>query len=680
MRITSLLLTFIFILNSMPLAAVASTATKTDNLVVKLSNLSKSFEKTCVPAKVTNVEAHFIANGMSESCWKMITEINHLEKELAGLHPQLANTVNCATGNCIKATTPLIDLPSLPMPEMSCSNAVRERNLKNCPGDLACSLVSTVTTIPILNQSVISPQKLMPAGLNPKSCSANDSCTTQVITAFYNSIMNFFGNAWDMLKKAGGFAKNQVGEFWNWVTDAEDSSSAAQLAMARASEDESLFRMLKDDFAGTLSKIWAGLVTGIKEWLKNDILCEKWQKTPHRSKCLSPAKGFDCVSCKSMVNGICAISGVFISEILPAFITGGLTTAAKHGAGAAVRLYKTTFKVSDATIKTIKNSRTLKASLGIMAHLDKGAKVGAVLSKINQYFISPARKVAKISFNALSALVRNSKSYMAVTAKGKYIVFAQDGLKMAGKIALYPIENNMTILAFKSGQRTFDKALKVAIPTLANQTSVAKVVTAHSPVLDSLLTKIEIGHIRNSKTLELEHQQVKLLEGKRKVLTQKALGAKNPQFSEIIRTIYPELSYGQLAKNVSPSDILKREKELYQHITQIKNPELKKSMLKKYQGLIVESKQRKAILKDKPSYKEVVDNSHLGIITRGARGIQLVGRLPAGLEQRKKLEAGIRAASAAGWSKKKKILTSSGFSEKEAQRLMEHGIVGIPPN
>src|SRR5690606_19895878 len=238
-------------------------------------------------------------------------------------------------------------------------------------------------------------------------------------------------------------------------------------------------------------------------------------------------------------------------------------------------------------------------------------------------------------------------------AKGKYIVFAQDGLKLAGKVALYPIENNMTILAFKAGQRSFDKAFKLALPSIANKTSVGLAVTSHAPQLDSILTKIEIGHLRNKSTLSLELEQVKLLDGKRKVLTQKALGTNNPKFSEIIRTIYPELTYGELAKNVSKASILAREKELYLHISKIRNPELKKSMLHKYEGLIVQSKQRKALLKNQPSYKEIVDNSNLSPLTKGARGVKLVGKLSAKADIRIKLEAGIRNASITSWDKKK---------------------------
>ncbi|HLT23165.1 MAG TPA: hypothetical protein VKZ84_06970 [Bacteriovoracaceae bacterium] len=679
MKSLSLVLAIIFFIQSMPLALASSNVKETDDILIKLQNLTQNFESNCISSKVHNIEGHLLAYGMSESCWLLITEINHLESKLAGLHPELKNTINCSNGNCVK-DNPIVNLPTLPLDSLSCTPAEKERVSNNCAGDLSCFLVSTVTTLPIINHSLISPEKILPKGLNPKSCSPNDSCATQIVTAFYDSILNFFNSSWDLLKKAGGFAKSKVVDFWNLVSDAEDSSSASQLALAKASEDEGLFQMLKNDFGGTIAKIWQGLITSVKEWLKNDIFCEKWEGTPHRGKCIAPAQGFDCISCKSMVNGVCAISGVFISEILPAFITGGLTTAAKHGAAAATRLYKATFKVSDKTIKTIKNSRTIKASLGLANHVDKVTKVGSVLSKINRYFISPARKVAKVSFNVAAAIVRNSKSYIAETAKGKYIVFAQDGLKLAGKVALYPIENNMTILAFKAGQRSFDKAFKLALPSIANKTSVGLAVTSHAPQLDSVLTKIEIGHLRNKSTLSLELEQVKLLDGKRKVLTQKALGTNNPKFSEIIRTIYPELTYGELAKNVSKASILAREKELYLHISKIRNPELKKSMLHKYEGLIVQSKQRKALLKNQPSYKEIVDNSNLSPLTKGARGVKLVGKLSAKADIRIKLEAGIRNASITSWDKKKDILVSAGFTKDEAQKIIDYGFVGVPPN
>lgn len=680
MKFVSWLLIFCFSFNAIT-PVLASDTKKSDELLVKLQNLTNSFEKNCIPAKTTNIEAHLKANGLSENCWGMITEVAELERQMALLHPELEMEASCTGANCVTLPTPLASLPSIPEEvTLTCSDYEKEKMAKSCPADLGCFLISSSTALPASNQWLINPEKILPKGMVPKNCTPGDSCSNQIVTAFFNSIFNFFSSAWDLLKMAGNFAKDQLVNFWQWVSAAEDSSSASQLALAQASEDEGLFRMLKDDFAGTVSRIFQGLIGSLKEWLKNDILCEKWSGTPHRSQCVSPAKGFDCVSCKSLVNGLCAISGVFVSEILPAFITGGLTTAAKHGAGAAARIVKTTFKISDKGIQAIKSSKTLNSSLGLVSKVDKVVKASAILTKINQYFISPARKIASLAFKALSAIVRNSKAYMAETAKGRYIVFAQDGLKMAGKVVLYPIENNMTILAFKAGQRTFDKALKLAAPTLTNKTSVALAVTTHAPELDSVLTKIELGQIKKQKTLQFEYEHVRLLQGKRSTLTKKALSAKNPSFSEIIRTIYPELNYGDLAKNLPKTDILLREKELYLEISKITNPELKKSMLHKYQNLIVESKQRKALLKDFPNYKEIIDNSNLSPITRGARGVQLLGKTPLSHAQRVKLEAAIRSASLTSWDKKKNILLDAGFTEKEAQKLMDYGLVGLPPN
>lgn len=680
MRLLSIMLAFIFFMNTLPYVEASSKNKSQEDVLLKLENLSNSFEKHCISSKVKNVEAHLKSYGLSESCWKLLTEINHLERQLTSLHPELVSKISCPT--CSKDLgLPEITLPQLPLnQELTCSAEVRKRNLQQCPNDLACALYSSLTTLPGTTKWIGSPEKILPKGIAPTNCTPGDSCTNQIITAFYDAVLNFFSASWDLLKMAGGFAKDQLVDFWNWVTGPEDASSAAQLALAQASEDEGLFQMLKNDFTGTISNIFQGLITSVKEWLKNDILCERWSGVPHRSTCLAPAKGFDCISCKSTLNGICAISGVFVAEILPAFITGGLTTAAKHGAGAASRLLKTTFKVSDKSIQAIKNSKTLKASLGIISKMDDFKKTSVVLAKINQYLISPARKVAQVTLNVLSAIVRNSKVYMAETAKGKYIVFAQDGLKLTGKVVLYPIENNLTMFAFRAGQQTFDKVFKLAAPTLTNKSSVAIAVTAHTPQLDSVLTKIEIAHLKKQKTLQLEREQVKILQGKRSVLTKKALEAKNPKLNEVIRTIYPELNYGELARNTPRVDLLKREKELYMEISKIKDPNLKKRMMNDYQRFIVDSNQRKTLLKDQPNYKEIVDNSQLSPLTRGARGVQHLGKMLLSKEQRIKLEAGIRSANASSWDKKKQILINSGFTDKEAQKLMDFGFVGLPPN
>lgn len=680
MRLLSIFLSFIFFINTFTYVEASDKNKSREEILLKLENLSNSFEKHCVSSKIKNVEAHLKSHGLSESCWKLLTEINHLEKQLPSLHPELVNKISCP--NCSSNLgLPEIALPQLPLSqELTCSAEDRKRNLSQCPNDLSCALYSSLTTLPGTNKWIVSPEKILPKGIAPTNCTPGDSCTNQIVTAFYDAILNFFSASWDLLKMAGGFAKDQLVDFWSWVTSSEDASSAAQLALAQASEDEGLFQMLKNDFSGTVSKIFQGLVTSVKEWLKNDILCERWSGVPHRSTCLAPAKGFDCISCKSTLNGICAISGVFVAEILPAFITGGLTTAAKYGAGAASRLLKTTFKISDKSIQAIKNSKTLKASLGFLTKMDDVKKTSVVLAKLNQYLVSPARKVAQVTLNALSAIVRNSKVYMAETAKGKYIVFAQDGLKLTGKVILYPIENNLTMFAFRTGQQTFDKAFKLAAPSLTNKSSVALAVTTQSPKLDSILTKIEIAHLKNQRTLQLELEQVKILQGKRSTLTKKALEAKNPKLNEVIRTIYPELNYGELAKNTTRPDLLKREKELYSQISKISDPHLKKRMMNEYQRFIVDSKQRKTFLKDQPNYKEIVDNSQLSPLTRGARGVQLVGKMLLSKDQRIKLEAGIRSANASSWDKKKDILIKSGFTDKEAQKLIDYGFVGVHPN
>lgn len=681
MRLLSLFLAFTFFINTLPYAN-ASKGNTSEEVINKLERLSASFEKNCISTKIKNVEAHIKSHGLSESCWQLITEINFLEEQLASLHPEVKDQITCTGKSCTTlAGIPQVNLPSLPVNQgLTCSAQDKKKIVQQCPQDLGCALVSTINTIPGTNQWLISPEKILPNGLTPKNCTPGDSCATQVVTAFVDAILKFFSGAWDLLKMAGGYTKDKLVDFWQWVSSAEDSSSAAQLALAQASENEGLFQMLKNDFGGTVSKIFQGLVAGVKEWLKNDILCERWSGTPHRSTCLSPAKGFDCISCKSALNGICAISGIFVAEILPAFITGGLTNAAQHGAAAASQLLKTTFKVSDKSIKTIKNSKMLKTSLGLISKIDDVTKAGVILSKINQYFLSPARKVAKVTFSVLSALARHSKIYMAETAKGKYIVFAQDTLKTTGKVILYPIENNLTVFAFKTGQRTFDKALKLSLPSLTNKSSVAIAVTAHTPQLNNVLTKIEINKLRNQKTFDLELEQVKLLHGKRPTLTKRALNSKNPQYNEIIRTIYPELNYGELAKKTSHTNLLKIEKELYLEFSKISDPALKKKMLNSYQKYIVESKQRKALLKDRPNYKEIVDNSNLGLLTKGARGLQLLNKPPLAQPLRVKLETAIRSASVSPWSKKKQVLLKAGFSEKEAKKLMDYGIVGLPPN
>src|SRR5690606_32800413 len=121
--------------------------------------------------------------------------------------------------------------------------------------------------------------------------------------------------------------------------------------------------------------------------------------------------------------GLCTVTGTIVAEIVPAFLTGGLITAVKHGVNGASKISKL-FKVSNAGLKTVQKSKVGKLAVQSSNKLDDTLKVSkslqaakvavqASLSAINKYLLSPTRKLLKTSFSLLSNSAKKSHIYLA---------------------------------------------------------------------------------------------------------------------------------------------------------------------------------------------------------------------------------------------------------------------------
>lgn len=667
-----------------------------EGLLDKLEDLGKVYQRSCLPAKEEK--------GLTEQCWKLLTEINHLEGELAKHQTRLEARLGCESGDCKHPDQNLSlnsQVQALENEEkkLTCSPAKKQEIKNQCPSDLNCVLISSALTVGGYLAELIVPQNAKPAGCHL----GDDSCVTQLATGFLRAAISFFEGAWDLLKLAGNAASKKMSEFWNWVKGAEDHSSTSQLAMAKASEDSGVFDALVNDFPGTMKKIWGALMGSVKEWLKSDIFCQKWSGVPHLSKCEKPTETFDCMSCKTWTNGLCAATGTLVAEVVPAFLTGGLVTAVKHGASGAAKISKL-FKVSDKGIAAIKNSRAgkmasensakisqvLKSSTGVRA---TKVAVETALAAIKKYMMSPLRKTIKGAFSTFSKAFKSGTVYLMESPAGKVIHFSGKALKTTGKVVIYPIENPLTVMAYKAGTRSFDKVLRLGKPKLAAPTTVSAAIKVQDQGAEELLARLEEAKVKRPKDiLKLEEELLSKVKGNRQKLLKEILASDKTEFSDIIRHLYPELQYGDLAKKLTPAEILAAEKELYLAIEALADGPLKTKLTKKYNAHVIQGPAREKVVgKTSPTYKEIIDNAKLSSEKRFEAAIKILGKEKSTPEEKAKLARALEEAHLAGpdngvfeysWKElreKYRILTDAGFTKDEADVLIRAGLAGRPP-
>ncbi|MCM2350286.1 MAG: hypothetical protein NDI69_09700 [Bacteriovoracaceae bacterium] len=581
-------------------------------LLDRLKNLGTKYQQECLPkGKIPpNLEAYHRAHGLSESCWKYITEINYLESKLLRVQNQLETKAGCSNGNCqlpAEAENLKLNLNQFSHvgEELSCTEPRKIAVQKQCPDDLNCVLASSALSLASLPAGAMGgyvAEQFLPEKNKIKNCHlGNDSCVTQLGTAFFKATMTYLSGAWDLLKIAGSTAGKKMGEFWDWVSGAENHTSTSQLALAKASEDPSVFQALIDDFPGTMKKIWQTFVASIKDWLKTSIFCEKWQGAPHLGKCLKPADSYDCLPCKTLVTGLCGISGTLVAEVVPNFLAGGLITAVKHGAKGAAKISKL-FKVSKSSIKAVQASSLSKTASRMSKVIIAGkAAVGISLKAIKTYLLSPARKTLKASYSALSNLTKKGSVFLAETATGRAIKFSGTAAKNTLEIVLYPIDNPLTTLAYKAGAKTMDKAFKLGAPKLARSTTVTAAIIESNAKLEPLLARIEkskmSGRVNAKQLVKLEEELFLKVAPIRQNLVRTAFKKGNVEITDLIKHLYPELQYDELAKVLPKTKIIQAEKELYKEITRLPKGPAKKAYLANYKMHVGTGQKRSLVLK-----------------------------------------------------------------------------------
>ena len=592
----------------------------------------------------------------------------------------------------------------------SCTEAKKKEVWNNCASDASCVLISS-------SLSVLGPaaNKVIPSSLRAKGCRAGqDNCLLQLATGFVKAVFSFFEGAWGLLKSAGkaiasGVA-NQSRRFWNWVTDAEDRSSTAQLSAAQASEEEGIFQQLKNDFSGTMARMWTGLMAALRHWMSNSVFCQKWSGTPQFSQCLQPAEGFGCTSCKAMITGMCALTGVLVAEVIPAFLTGGIVTIAKYGVSAASRVSKLV-RVSATTTRAIANNSKL-ISMATKPAINFTKKVASSrfsqaglramkngLSKISRFLLRPIVVTTKKSLRAIASAARAGKTYAMMTPAGPVILYGQKALSTTVKVVLYPIENPLVVKSFQLGERFFDKIFAQAgkarffsgvRPALTAEASRA-MASIDDAYIEMRVTQYTRRHGSQYVT-QAEEKYLKHLRLKRSEVIDDYL-LKKPEipFNRLIEDLYPDLKYGKYSKHLSAQDILKAEGDLLDAVKRMRDGPDKDRLYSEIESHF-SSVARSETLAGSPSFTrpQVIENAKLtDDELRIKKAFDLIQVDPSKLSSTdlEKLKLGLNNAHEVGAggvfnykyqdiSDKYKLLTEAGYTNRQAELLIRSGLAG----
>ena len=169
-----------------------------DKLIDTLEDLGTVYSRECLPSQgsKTSLKSYHEENGLTERCWKLITEINHLESELQRHQGKLEERLGCQGGDCKLANqddnlnSQLTELTKVEQ-NLSCTIPKKQAIKAQCPQDMNCVLAATAMGVGGYLAELI-----VPAKAKPKGCHlGDDSCLTQLATGFLKAAITFFEGA-----------------------------------------------------------------------------------------------------------------------------------------------------------------------------------------------------------------------------------------------------------------------------------------------------------------------------------------------------------------------------------------------------------------------------------------------------------------------------------------------------
>jgi hypothetical protein len=388
-----------------------------DEFVKATETNYKNFEARCIDEKgelKTEVE------NCLEDHLAILSDLEKIDKSAKQIQEELdddqgSNVIknnNCSKADC---NTPDLD----PIPQNNKSKIV-EKDETQSSDPTAC----TIEQIKRKKERECSWSKgMFMAG----SCVWN--VLTSLVSSLWGTIKAIVGLIWDGVKWVG----NKVVQGAKWFASLFGYEDASSKKVNTASQtSNSTINSFKKDPIGSAINFFKTIYDGIAEFVSTDIACEKWSGVAHFSTCLIPATSWKCQPCMDKVDTVCSSIGYITGEILPAFFTGGLTTALKGTAAVAkvtkylskaskmgklskleskvLKVVKKPNGINKVTQKTAKyESKLLKTELGITGEMSKTQKLIGKIYNTSRWPVKKYNKI-KAAYNKAKTILTNFKS------------------------------------------------------------------------------------------------------------------------------------------------------------------------------------------------------------------------------------------------------------------------------
>ena len=337
------------------------------------------------------------------------------EEDLSKTITDLANTKSAEGQNCQKQST------------------------KECIEDLACNVIRSGPVIAIMS---LLKKKAVGKSSAFSSCldTSKSTCASEFVAGVIKDVWFNIDSVWELAKLAGRTGQNLTKKAWikTWSFFSGVENKTSDAALAASKQSDGAMELFKKDPWAFIKQMIGTIGNLLNDSIKNNFGCEKWESTPHLSKCLQPMSNWDCATCGQKENAICGITGVLGGELATAFLTGG---AVNVGGKVLSKGAAATAKVNEILITAIPKIEKVETAIKITS---KGA-ASLLLTSLSKPVLL-AKKVinSEICLKILNSLSKKTEPIIALTSK----VMATKPLVITFKIAnaaFSPITSYMSL-------------------------------------------------------------------------------------------------------------------------------------------------------------------------------------------------------------------------------------------
>lgn len=348
--------------------------------------------------------------------------------------------VNCSSAQKSKILN-LAAVPKVPAENLQCTEQDKKQRADKCFEDVKCVMKSSIMSAPLAVMEAF--------GKKPDGCmSSQNSCLNNVISALIDSLVSLVTGLWDLMNMAYDWTGKKLTQFWEYVTKVEDKTSDAQHMLNKMSAKD--IKEVKQNPVQWITSLATNIWKGLGDWMKEDIFCEKWSGIPRASQCVQPMRGFECMSCRTMITGTCSVAGVVIAEVVPALLTGGSVNLVSKAGSAGAKAFSNFIKVSKSYKKVVAVADKL-ADVRAIKLLSKGTQATGKVIKVATKPISQATKMSmEVVSSGYKAMVK-TKGYQGLSK----------AMDVAAKYTGIKAYNKLQVKMYQKGYDIVDSAMGV---------------------------------------------------------------------------------------------------------------------------------------------------------------------------------------------------------------------------